>query len=507
MGVSVSETKSSSEKYFKRLDKRREKYLQAAKLNPKRYRSNIRMMAIIAILVPMFVLCAIVGLLTYDVALMLNENREPNLSNGAKVALGLVIFSLFNALRLSAVPTEGIEIKAEDAPNLFNLIEEVRDSVDGPIVNHVFLSSDMNACITQPNKALKFWKTENHLTLGLPLLNLLNQEETKAVIAHEFGHFCAGDGKLGNYLYRGAMTIERLQDKYETDGATLLEIPLAFFVQHFGDRFIDRIFPLMREQEYAADAMAAKVTSPHHLASALIKLELGANYLQNVYWPNVRKSMLMSERPSIHPIQDNAVALASPANWQEGRRWINAGLLEENNYEDTHPALSRRLHALGVNAFYPQNLQEPASHLLGNLYTELSQHFDKTWQEENAESFSLHYEQGQAMQKRYQELIQKASLSPLSLEDTIELTEISNQISDKSTLYQNMNYLVTHHAQASEAWLYAGYKLLEDGQPQCVDYLKYAADLNTEALSNVHELMAQHYREMGNLEALKNLAA
>ena len=111
------------------------------------------------------------------------------------------------------------------------------------------------------------------------------------------------------------------------------------------------------------------------------------------------------------------------------------------------------------------------------------------------------------MQKRYQELIQKASLSPLSLEDTIELTEISNQISDRSTLYQNMNYLVTHHAQASEAWLYAGYKLLEDGQPQCVDYLKYAADLNTEALSNVHELMAQHYREMGNLEALKNLAA
>ena len=84
---------------------------------------------------------------------------------------------------------EGEEVFSEQAPELFKMIENVREAVNGPQVDRVFISSDLNACITQPRQGNKFWKTENHLTLGLPLLNLLNHQETMAVIAHEFGHF------------------------------------------------------------------------------------------------------------------------------------------------------------------------------------------------------------------------------------------------------------------------------------------------------------------------------
>jgi len=481
----MSKTNMALDKYTKKLNNRRERYLEAARKNPVAYKRNIRVMAVISILVPAVFLLVIFGFLAFDLSSMLNENREPIFSVGAKIGIAAVVFTLFSALWVSTASTDDIEISPEQAPALFAMIEDVRSKVAGPVVDHVFISADLNASITQPNKGLKFWQSENHLTLGLPLLNMLTAEETKAVIAHEFGHFCAGDGKLGNILYRAAETTERLQYQYETEGASLFEIPLSFFVQHFGDRFVDRIFPLIREQEYAADAMAAMATSPQALSSALIRLQLGANYMGRIYWPAVTKNMFMSDVPNVRPIEDNMSSLCNVTNCPEGTRWINAGLLEENDYEDTHPVLSKRLQALGVQPFYPAHHNQPASQLLGHLYSDLSKQFDDDWQSK----------------------VQRAHAAPLDLDDAIELAEISNKLFEPSVLYNNMNYLLAQHANASEVWLYAGSKLLRDGQPQCIDYLQHAANLNSKMLTVAHNMMAQHYREMGNSAALKNLAA
>ena len=497
----------ATERYFKKLNRRREKYLQSAKSNPKSYRNNVRLMAVIMVLIPTLFLASVIGFLTFDVSAMFNENRDAIFGHGAKFGLAFVIFSIFNALRVSIGQPEGEEIFSDQAPELFMMIETVRQAVNGPPVDRVFISSDLNACITQPRQKTKFWKTENHLTLGLPLLNLLNHEETMAVIAHEFGHFCAGDGKLGNKLYRASITVERLQDRYETEGAMWVEMPLAFFINHFGEKFIDRIFPLIREQEYAADAMAAQVTSPQALASALIRLQIGANYLARVYWPFVKRSTFQSEGPNIRPIEDNAAALCNVVNWQEKTRWMNAGLLQETDYEDTHPVLSKRLEALNVNAFYPQHHNQPASGLLGSLYAPLAKQFDDKWQSDMNQKWAENYKEGKDMQIRYQDLLQSAQSAPLSLEDSIELAEISNRIFDAPVLYGNLNYLINQHAQVSEAWLYAGQTLLKDGQPQCISYLQHAADLNSDYLSIVHGMMAQHYREMGDTDALKAVAA
>lgn len=80
----------ATEKYFKKLNKRREKYLQAAKTNPKAYRNNMRLMAVIMVLVPTLFLVGIIGFLAFDVSAMFNENREAIFGNGAKIGLAFV---------------------------------------------------------------------------------------------------------------------------------------------------------------------------------------------------------------------------------------------------------------------------------------------------------------------------------------------------------------------------------------------------------------------------------
>ena len=503
----MSEYDLKTQKYFDKVDKRRQKYLEAAKQNPASYKRHVFHMAIIAILVPTVLVVALFGILVFDVVSIFDDARDSIFGINTQVVLLFIIISLLSALRVNMGKPEGIEISPEDAPNLFSMINDVRASADGPAVDRVFISGDINACITQPQKPFKFWKFENHLTLGLPLLNLLTPEETKAVIAHEFGHFCAGDGKLGNWLYRAGVVIERLEDKYEEEGASLPEIPLAFFVSHFGERFLDRIFPLMREQEYAADAMSAHITSPTSLASALLRLQIGANYMAKTYWPSVSKQMLHSQIPNVSPIKDSAQTLVNLNDLQEIPRWLNAGLLQENDYEDTHPRLSDRLFALNVSPFYPQAHQRPAAYLLGHSLSAISEKLDEDWRENTRDKWDYLHNQGKEMQAKYQELVQTAQSRPLNLEESIELVEISDSMLNKDMVYGNINYLINQHAESAEAWLYAGNHLLRDGQPQCIDYLQYAVNLNSEMLKTAHFMMAQHYREMGNQEALNNLAA
>jgi heat shock protein HtpX len=48
--------------------------------------------------------------------------------------------------------------------------------------------------------------------LGLSLLQTLSVSQFRAVLAHEFGHFHAGDTKLGPWIYRTRAAIGRTLD-------------------------------------------------------------------------------------------------------------------------------------------------------------------------------------------------------------------------------------------------------------------------------------------------------
>lgn len=75
----------------------------------------------------------------------------------------------FNALRMPAMSTEGVEIEDKDAPELFKLLAKLQKKLKAPAIDRVLITQDYNAFITQQSRFGLFGKTTNTLGIGLPL--------------------------------------------------------------------------------------------------------------------------------------------------------------------------------------------------------------------------------------------------------------------------------------------------------------------------------------------------
>ena len=92
-----------------------------------------------------------------------------------------------------------VEITEEEHPRLFEFIHRLCDELGAPEPNKVYVSPDVNAaCITRTSLMNLFVEPKRDLLIGLGLVNSMNLSEFKAVLAHEFGHFCHL-GKTSSY--------------------------------------------------------------------------------------------------------------------------------------------------------------------------------------------------------------------------------------------------------------------------------------------------------------------
>jgi Zn-dependent protease with chaperone function len=83
------------------------------------------------------------------------------------------------------------EITEEEHPVLFGFIHQLCEELDAPEPNKVFVAPDVNAaCISRTSLVNLFVEPKRDLLIGLGLVNCTNLSEFKAVLAHEFGHFC-----------------------------------------------------------------------------------------------------------------------------------------------------------------------------------------------------------------------------------------------------------------------------------------------------------------------------
>src|SRR5690606_23214694 len=90
------------------------------------------------------------------------------------------------------------EITEHDEPELFLLIHQIVSEVDTSFPKKVFLSHDVNASVFYDSS---FWSMflpiRKNLQIGVGLINAVTQQELKAILAHEFGHFSQKSMKVG----------------------------------------------------------------------------------------------------------------------------------------------------------------------------------------------------------------------------------------------------------------------------------------------------------------------
>jgi heat shock protein HtpX len=137
----------------------------------------------------------------------------------------------------------------------------------------VYEAPDPNAFATGPSK------NNSMVAVSTGLLNNLNEQEVRAVLAHEMGHVYNGDmftttvlaGLMNTFVYFISMLVRRFFAERDQEG---LGFALSFVVQIVLG-FLAMI-PVMwhsRRREFGADAFSAKVYGRDAMISALRAIE------------------------------------------------------------------------------------------------------------------------------------------------------------------------------------------------------------------------------------------
>jgi len=341
---------------------------------------------------------------------------------GVKIAfvVGVFLWLVLKALWVRLAPPEGTEVTADEAPELFGTIEELRRRLRSPRFHHVLVTDDFNAAVVQDPRLGIFGWHRNYLLIGLPLAKALTVEQFKAVLAHEFGHLAKGHGAMSNWIYRQRLRWARLMavlEGVESWGIVLFRPFLRWYSPYFNAYS----YPLARANEFEADATSARLVSPGAAAQALTAVNVVGSYLEERFWPKIHKLADNLPQPAFAPYSSMG-KLAGDMEPDSIHKWLKDALARKTTLDDTHPSLTERLGALREEARLAlPSVEAAADRLFGRALEGITQAFDKRWQDGILPSWQERHREVQEGRRRLAELDEKhLSGAELSLQEAYD---------------------------------------------------------------------------------------
>ena len=462
-----------------------------ASVAPKEYRYRTAALAGLGYLYILLLLVLCLSLLVWG----LHQLLSGHVFIGIKILLGCGIFTvlLIRALWVPLHVPQGHKLSHDVAPSLFELIEKVRARCNGPVIHDVLLVDELNASICQtPRLGLLGWH-HNTLSIGLPLLQVLNTHQFTAILAHEYGHLASAHGKIGAWIYRIRETWSRLYDTLEEDDSLLSKVSTHFF-RWYIPYFQAYSFVLARQQEYQADQLAAQIVGPQSVAQALISLHTYDDFLSTQYWPKIWAQADQQMTPALLPNKSMLAAIKVGASTSDAQAALDQALKERTGTSDTHPSLTQRLDALGQTPHLPEPVIHTAAQvLLGKQLPTLIQQLDNAWWQSHKESWQTHCKDVQEANLTITELGPHDPLH-LSAPDLTRLGLARMTLGDEDDALKLLIKGADHREGTPLAAFHAGRILLDQDDPRGLIYLDLARTRDPDCTYAACEL-ALHYCE------------
>lgn len=292
--------------------------------------------------------------------------------------LGAAVMTLgvCHLLVLALVPApqpQGIPLPRGVAGALHYRIDEVARRLGVPPLDGVWITDEMNAAVLQRPRFGCFGRIEYHLMIGLPLAHCLSRRQFLAVLAHEFGHLVVQRRALGAFGAHLRAWWLRLADQI-ADYHPLLE---SWLDRRFY-RYTLGMLRMTRLEEFAADAIAARVVGRRLLGEALIEVSAKDRFLREDYWPKVMAQCSSAPEPRFRPFREMGLGVSAGFN---AHSVLNAGFRGgEEEAASLHPTPAERLRALRVPACEAVPPERSAAiHYLSALLPRLAWAFDRHW--------------------------------------------------------------------------------------------------------------------------------
>ena len=271
--------------------------------------------------------------------------------------LGVLLLGAYAALRTATIALSwgkplqhheiAVPLSRTQAPALWRLIDDVARTVGTTPPDNLILSPEPNCYAIEVPVILPGQQVAGRtLCLSLPLLHLWDEAELRAVMAHELAHFHGEDTQYSREyapaLRAAVEALEKLRATLDRDARAVAVLPLVPIFGFTVERFTVATAAHSREREFAADRVAARVSSPLALATALLKVAVAAPA-----WVAYLERAIAKADQSPPPVGAAVAWLASQAllpnelpDWLPRERTAHP--------VDTHPPLPLRLEALGL---------------------------------------------------------------------------------------------------------------------------------------------------------------
>jgi heat shock protein HtpX len=197
------------------------------------------------------------------------------------------------------------EVTPQSNPWLYRTVQELASGAGVPMPRHVWVSGS-----GEPN-AFVFGRTvrSTELVVTEPLLQQLNQDEIRAVLAHEIGHvrhrdvtimtWASAVPLLAYVLARGGFELLRGTGNVRgKDAGKAIAVAVVVAILSYLVYFITQLLVLYlsRTRESYADAYSGAATKdPHSLASALTKITYGMSLAREEKEPSGLRAFYISD--------------------------------------------------------------------------------------------------------------------------------------------------------------------------------------------------------------------
>lgn len=473
--------------------------------NPKLYRFRVALLALLGYAYLVFIVAVLLAIV---IAVGLSASFNFVVIKILWIPLvlaGIVLRSLW----ITIPEPNGEELQRSDAPALFELIDEISEKLRGPKVDHVLVSDEFNASVVQIPRFGMFGWLQNYLVVGLPLMRALGPMEFRAVLAHEFGHVSGKHGRFAGWIYRIRRTwVQILTTVHQQRSyASFLFEPFLKSYAPFLNRYS---FVLARAQERDADRYAVELAGKDVAGLALTRVMTKQRIVTENFWPAFFRGAKEQTLAPREPFTQMLSGVEQAIGYAKAQQWFFEALRVPTGYEDTHPALSDRLAAIGfakdspelqalVDAVVKADAQNEsaAARYLGELPAEFLPRTNRLWRERIARHWNDRHGQIKAAAARRAELDEQAKTRPLTIEEQwTRARAIAESENDEAAVTALKDILSEspEHAGANYA---LGTILLDDGNAEGVAYLEKVVQPGTELGVEACHKISGFYLEQG----------
>lgn len=474
-----------------------------ARENPASYRRKVVAFGALGYLFIGLALAALAALAVLVVALAL---AGPGLLLKLLIPIGALGLLILRSLWVRLEPPDGLEVKRDDQPDLFRMIDEVNAEVRGPRIHKVLIDGEPNASIVQIPRRGGIFGQRNYLVLGLPYMHVLSPAELRAVVAHELGHLSRSHGRFGTWAYRVRTRWWQLLAGLEERRHWTTGLFRRFF-EWYVPRFDAYSFPLRRAHEFEADEAAAEAAGPQAAMTALLSGTLGARYLYEHYWPTLYERADDQAEPPRSAFAPMAGALVSARRADDANAVLMEELTREPDVEDTHPSLAERIRHVGLDpdevvrlALRDGGGQTAATAFLRESGASLAESFDEEWREGIAEEWRDRHRERQEARRQLDELEARAGLEKLEVDDLRTLALLSADFREVDVVLERYRAVLAAAPGDAHANYAVGSILLDRGDDAGLAHLDRAIEADPDAVVPACERAIGHLEAQGRSE-------